>query len=435
MVGVARQAAALSLFLLGSAATWIHGGSESAVLASEAIVVASTGMIVATKRVGLVSLGGATLAISLLAFWLKWILNSRPSSERVMSFDNDGAIAIYAVFLVAFAAMWHLKARREQGHHLHCGGDTGAAQVEHLLPLILGVVGFALVALRSYLASHYRIGVPGETPLVASGSFRIFGLAYYLSTYGPLLVSGVLLLTRRRGGGRFFVGLAVLITYVIVGVELGYRSYGVTAATVVIYCVQAAPGRRIGRNGATASTFLMSVAAALAAVLSVGEALKTRQSSSVNPLQFIGSRVGGLDYLSPVVSTVDHYEPSWSNLNPATWNEFVKVVVYHFPQSVTNGLSATLPGWLYGIDGLLAVATGGLLAGYLAGWVDLRHVNSGNDLASQVAQLGWMLAWMNLLLEGTVLVTVYMAVAFGLTGLCVRMATQSHRSSRIGGLS
>lgn len=403
-------------------------GLVGGLLIAAGICIASTRV----RRFGFFSLGNITCVVTMTAFWLKWALDVKPQQRAGLSlyYDNSLAIYVYGLFFFFWIAAWRggvswsarLSGPRQRRISSHCLPKRSRGRLgSGAAGVVLTSVGLLLMALRSYLSSSFAIGVPGETPHFPGGFGRLFGALYYFSTFGPLMVIAVLLLSSRRNPSRVLAAVAIAAAYASLGISLGYRSYPVYASAVLLWSLWA---RRHGDRRGIAG-LLVLVPIGIGTLYAVASTLKSRASgyaTSGNPLEFLVGRVGGLDYLSPVVSFIDRHGASASFVRPSTWNEFLKVDVYRFPVGVANGLAGTLPGWSFAIGGIVVVGIVAVAAGALAGVADSSGPSGGRGLAGSIMHLGLLLAWTDLLLEGTIVSAFKLVLAFGLVAFLLRSA-------------
>lgn len=396
--------------------------SLAGALAAMTVLLLSAWLLRGTRRVGLLSLGGLVALFSLGAFWAKWLLGTGVSGMRnPPPSDNDAAITLYAVFLAFFCVAWFSagpKRLRPELEILPLRVSRLFSSPASIVFLLLACL--LLLGLRLFLAERYLVGVPGSIPLIHDNGFRIFGALYYLSTYGPLMVAALILLSPSARVLRLSSGLATLIGYALIGAALGYRGYGVSAAVVAMYCInyngdesasKQDRGKRRGR------VFVLAIVVGLVTLFTVGQALDTRPIATTtggpfSSLEFVTNRIGGLDYLSPAVYRVHETGPDWANISPNSWNRYLKVEVYRFPEDMTNGLAGTLVGWLYGIYGAIMVGVGGLIFGLFTGLADRMRTRGSSRISFRVFYLGLLLAWGTLFLEGTPDVSLYMCLSF-----------------------
>jgi hypothetical protein len=434
-----RDLAFLAVALVGTAlSAWRSTKSDADV----ATVVGALGTLYGSlwvlrhaKDKGWTSLAGVTSLISITAFWLKWVVDANPHPVlQPIPYDSQRAISVYGCFILTLALALHLTvhvSRRPPPGQTESTEDGNPRS--SLFAAAMLAVGILALALRFALAQLYGVGVPGITPHFPPGLGSFFGLLYYISVYLPLMCGAALLLvshSRDVRRPRVLFAMLLLLSYAIAGSVLGYRSYGVTAGLTFLFCMSV-NGRPRGDKRAVSSHLVPKVIVLgivlLVALATISSALGTRSSPGDrdqglrSAAEFTSNRVGGLDYLSPVVSRIEATRPSLEHVDPQEWNGFVKVQVYGFPDSATNGLSATLVGWLYAIAGYNAVILGGFLAGLGIGFVDIKRVSrSTPQLVREIVHLGMLLAWLNLLLEGTLLVSVRIGIVFMIVGLLIR---------------
>lgn len=424
-------------FCAGLLPSWLAANDfETAILAFATYVAALTLLVKNPYRASL-TIGSATAGIALAAFWLKWVLRSEPSIVLTrIPFDNDLAMRVSGAFFLAFMTTWSLSIRqsssstkRKNTARVHAGSSN-----KPLLWLPTASVALALMAGRLWIAETYSIGVPGEVPLPTPFPAGTMGALYYLTTYGPLVAATILAIDDRPAV-RFMAAYPILALYASLGTTLGYRSYGVIAAIVAIYALLRSGARAHSGTERTAMRLFAIPAILFGALVATSTALGARQSavsdqaSDGSALSFIVKRIGGLDYLSPVVYRVEDTGSTWSSLDPETWNHFMRVVVYGFPSDAVTGLSSTLPGYLFGGSGYLLVIGGGLLAGYFAGRIDTRFARDDTRNWEVLAHLGFVVAWTSLLLEGTLATSIAIAGSFASLGLVSRFFESGGRAT------
>jgi hypothetical protein len=354
---------------------------------------------------GWFSIAGVTAAMSLAAFWLKWLVDSQPHAQlHVLPFDNNLAIRAYGIFVLAFAVGWRFAVRGVTADR-EATNTTFDHRITSRTAVVALAVGLLLVATRLLLANHFMIGVPGVSP-TSSGPLRpLLSMGYYLSVAGPLAIAS-LLATYGPRRFRWFPALSLLLAFTVVGASLGYRSYAVLAFITVTFSIASA--RHVGeiRTKLRAGQILLLLVAAAGAALGLNLALTTRSGTQAGApegiLSFLSERVGGLDYLSPVVPAIDRSGSHLAFLDPSAWDAFMRVNVYGFPSSAVTGVSATLPGLLYGVLAAWGLLIGGLVFGLLGGWLDKSCLRlRGRGPIGGVLTLGVILSWSNLLGEGT----------------------------------
>lgn len=404
------------------------------------VLVASYLVAIRVRLFGWFSVGGVTVVLSILAFWLKWLLDSEPRAQlRVLAYDNNDAIRAYAIFLLVFALAWRIATRSTR--ELERSDATRTTREQQ--PMTLGIAtviflsGLALVGVRLFLANVFQIGLPGVAPSNAGGLRLLLSLLYYLSIAGPLASAG-LLAVYGPPRVRWVPAVVVLMAFAAAGAYLGYRSYAMLAFITVAFAVTTT---RSPRSDPIASrvgkTVVLGISLA-AAIVALNIALANRAERSgtgrhEGTAAFLSERVGGLDYLSPVVTAINRTGPSLEFLNPAAWDVFMRVSVYGFPSGAITGVSATLPGLLYGIQGIWGLLLGGWALGLLAGWLDrtcLKMRRQGP--VGVVVTLGALLFWTNLLGEGTLRAAILQGVGFLLLAapLILRSTSASYSPTR-----
>jgi hypothetical protein len=415
----------VALLLGVGATTWRARTEDSSLVTWAAAVVTllvSGGLIGAAARRGwLMSIATVTGALFFLAFWLKWVLADPPLVYlHPVRYDADGAIRVTAVFATCFALSWWGWTELPWQRLLR-GGERGASKLatrpgprEVWLVFSAGMV---LLVTRVVLAKVWDVGVPGKVPKTIPIPLLLAGI-YYLSTYAPLILSFYVL--RARQVRLRTCGVALLVGYAGVGVVLGVRSYAVSAALVLFYYY--ASHRHEHGQRAVARRLVMPAVIVVAAVFSLWLTLQFRSNGASGHgvdavVGFVSNRIGGLNFLSPVLPVVQDTGTTLSRLSESNWDSFLLVDVYGYPPDSVNGVAGTLLGLAYASAGSVGVVLAALVTGTLAGSAD-RLLRSRAPLAA-MCHLGAVLAWLNLLLEGTVkpaviMLTVFIATAFTL---------------------
>lgn len=389
-----------------------------------ATTVALTANTLAFSRPGIrgLSIGKLTAALALTAFWAKWMLDVRPPRvTSVIPHDNDLAIQVFAVFAFAFTIAWITNTRMRKRN----GSAKPPSSSEEVVrgpnaPLIL-LLGSLTLFIRIWIAEAYSIGVPGRMPTETPFPAETVGILYYLSTYGPVAAGAVLVLDRRNKA-TVWMGYVLLIAYAIAGANLGSRSYGVIAAVVITYSVVLPDKSKRRADFRLGSRVLRLMGAAAIVLITVKMALQERNTvtSSGSAAEFILRRVGGLEYLSPVVANLSISGSSWSHLSPDRWNQFLRVDVYGYPSDAITGVSGTLPGYLFGVAGMASLFVGGLLVGSAAGLTDRLLARRNSQYYTLMLHLGLAIAWSNLLLEGTIFTSLAIALAFAALSIAAK---------------
>lgn len=406
-----------------SATTWrvVVSGSSPATWAAGVVVFLSalSLLVVGLRRGWVMSLATVTGAVLLLAFWLKWVVAEPPLVYRhPVPYDSDGALRVSGVFAACFALTWWAISaspwgrwvRRTAGERASDDSAPGPREVWGVF-----AVGLVLLVVRVVLAEVWDVGVPGEVPKTIPIPLLLSGL-YYLSTYAPLILAFYALhgaSIRLRS-----TGAALLLGYAAVGVVVGERSYAISAALVVLY-FYARKEVKPGEQRSLVRRLVVPGAIVLAAALSLWVTLLFRStgSSGSGPhavVTFVSDRIGGLNFLSPVLPVVQQTGPTLARLSGSNWDAFLLVNVYGFAPDAVNGVSGTLLGLAYASAGYVGIVVAALLTGTLTAGAD-RLLRSPTPTAA-MWHLGALLAWLNLLLEGTVKPAVIMLVVYLATG-------------------
>jgi hypothetical protein len=386
--------------------------SSSWAAATAAAAVAVSGVAVAALAVRLrsLSLGLITALALLLAFWAKWVFGSEPLTYfQPVPHDNDAAIEVTAAFAVPFAFAWLAGRRliRQRGRSALTSELPGRTT-----PWILLALGCALVALRVVAAKVWTIGVPGQIP----AGLDIPGLKsiiFHAGVYGPLICATLILVASRSMTSRALGG-ALLVVYAAAGAALGSRGAVTTVALVAAFVILRQPPLATRRNRLLTLALWCGAALALTAAIAISLTMRSAGSDSSSlrgALTFISERVGGLDYLSVAVSGVDRLGTSWSYLDSTQWSSFLTYEVYGYPPEAVTGAASTLPGLAYGIAGWGTVLVAGLIFGVLCAVADVRLTDDRRTPAV-VLSLGLVIAWSNLLLEGTLQAATLIALFF-----------------------
>ena len=398
---------------------WWTSASWPGAIGATVTAAACVWLLHASLRLRALTLGAFTAVIVLAGFWAKWVAGSEPLKIYFIEvlFDNDLAIMVTGAFSLAFALGWvitHQVALRRS--RALTSVDAPPASVSWMPPLwLLVVVGLALCALRITVAELWAVGVPGENP----DGLEVPGLKtviYYSCTYGPLACASLILLSRGSVPLlRWSSAGLVLLAYVTAGGYVGSRGATINAALVLLFVALAGPRTQALRLNSKQILAWVAATGAGVASLTLALALRPVGSSSSGPLgifSFLEDRIGGLDFLSVAVSGVDRYGSSLGYLDTTSWVEFLTFTVYAYPPEAITGVASTLLGTAFGVGGWLAVALVGIVAGLLIGVADVKYARSA-DPAATTWYLGLLLAWVNLLLEGTLYPTLLIILSFG----------------------
>ncbi len=411
------------LVVLGVAATtWRAVADSSSVLtwsAGVVVLVTAIALVAASLHRGWVmSLATVTGAVFLLAFWLKWVLADPPLVylHRV-PYDSDGALEVSAVFVACFAVTWWVLTSSPWALSLRAvpgGRDEVAAPGAHRLWAVFAV-GIALLVVRVVIAEVWDVGVPGKVPETLPVPLMLSAL-YYLSTYAPLIMAYYLLSAGR--GRPHLSGVALLVGYAGVGAVIGERSYAISAAIVILYFyvrsdLTAHGSRSVVRRLVAPALIIGTAAVALWITLQFRS--NGSSGSGLDALvSFVSDRVGGLNFLSPVLPVVHHTGTDLARLSDPTWNSYLLVDVYGYRPGTVNGVAGTLLGLAYACAGYLGVMLVAILTGAASGAADrLLRVDTAR---TAMWHLGGLLAWLNLLLEGTMKPASIMLVVYLATG-------------------
>lgn len=394
-----------------SGSTWLAAAAAAAVAVSGVWLVASA----LTQRT--LTLGIVTALSLLLAFWAKWMAGSEPLTYFMpVPHDNDGAIQVTAAFAVPFTLTW-LAGRRVA--RIRVPNDTAPRPPRRAVTWFLLALGCVLIAVRVVAARVWTIGVPGQVPT----GLDIPGLKsiiYHAGAYGPLACAALILVAGRSMTHRVLGG-ALLAGYAATGAALGSRGAIITVAIVAMFVLLRQP--REGERRSHLRRFVLWSIAGAAVTAAMAISLMTRSvgsdsSSLLGTLIFVSERVGGLDFLSVAVAGVDRLGTSWTFLDSTTWISFLTYDVYGYPPEAVTGAASTLPGLAYGVAAWASVVAAGLIFGLLTGIADGRWADDGRAPAV-VLSLGLVIAWPNLLLEGTFLAAALIALFF--TGISVAL--------------
>jgi hypothetical protein len=433
------------LLVLGVVATtWRavdHGSSLLTWAAGVVVLLSALGLVVTSLQRGwVVSVAAVTGAVFLLAFWLKWVLADPPLVYlHPVPYDSDAALQVAAVFAACFAVAWWaltsspwaLSAVPPDARDAEDARDPGARRV-----WVVFVLGLVLLVVRVVIAEVWEVGVPGKVPETIAIPLLLSGL-YYLSTYAPLIMAYYLL--RAEGPRLRVTGYLLLLGYAAVGAVIGERSYAISAAIVLLYFYVrndlAAHGTRSVLRRLVAPVLIV-VGAAVALWVTLQFRDNGSSGSGVDALvTFVSDRVGGLNFLSPVIPVVDHTGTDVARLNDATFNSYLLVDVYGYKPDTVNGVAGTLVGLAYAVAGYLGVVLAALLTGAVSGAAD-RLLRFGSVRMS-MWHLGALLAWLGLLLEGTVkpasillVVSLVTGCVLGLPGRQGDARTAPHQEGR-----
>ena len=417
---------------------WWSDASWPGAVGAAGTAAACVWLLLETLRLRAVTLGAFTAVVLLAAFWAKWMAASEPLKIYFIEvpFDNDLAIQVTGTLAVGLALGWvgvqRLSLRRERTRVRTDVTDRHAPW--HPPPALLVITALALCALKVAVADVYSVGVPGETPRGLDVP-ALKTVIYYSSTYGPLACASLLALSRRsqpwlRWGA---VGL-VLLGYVAAGGYVGSRAATVNAALVLGFVALAGPRSGGARFSLRHALGWLAVAAAIIVSLTLTLIRRPIGSSSAGPLGLLGfleDRIGGLDFLSVAAAGVDQHGWSLAYVHTTAWVEFLTFQVYEYPEGSITGVAASLPGTAFGIGGWVAVVLVALACGGLVAIADAKYARI-LEPAATTWYLGLLLAWGNLLLEGTLYPTLLIILSFGSVYVLLLLVGRwlGHRSRR-----
>lgn len=343
-----------------------------------------------------ISAGVVTSALFLIAFFFKYVFGGTVVDYGELGpsyYSPHHAMRIASVFVLMYCVVLVKPIRVE---------ESASEPVTRLRfsASTVAVLAFVTIAARLFIARRYSIGVPGKAPQAIPG----VGVLYYLTTYVPPIAAVCLFIGSRASTSvRRILVPAILVTYALVGALIGYRSYALAGVVLLATVSTGGPPRRI-RISRAAAVLIVVVGFV---VLGVSAGLGTRSSgqsagtSGVSSTAgFLSGRIGGLDYLSPVVGQVEVEGVDPSRLRPAVWEKFLLTNVYRLPYRARTGFAGTAPGWLYAGGGIYLVATGALVAGCFTRSADRLHARTC-DHRGRAIHAALALAWVNFFLEGT----------------------------------
>ena len=424
--------------LVGSSMTrpWWSTASWPSAVGAAVTGAACLWLLLASLRFRAVTLGAFTAVILVTAFWAKWVTASEPLKVYFIEvpFDNDLAIQVTATFAVTITLGWvSTQHFAQRGSRKREQAGVMRGHVPWLPPAtLLAVTALALSAVKVVVADRYSVGVPGQTPRGLDFP-AVKTVIFYSSTYGPLACASLLMLYRGlRPWVRWGAVALVLLAYVAAGGYVGMRAATVNAALVLGFVTLAGGRSGKARFDLRIALGWLAVAAAVIASLTLTIMRRPAGSSSTGPLgilRFLEDRIGGLDFLSVAAAGVDQHGTSFAYVDTAKWVEFLTFSVYEYPEGTVTGVAATLPGTAFGIGGWAAVALVGLFSGALLGIADATYARTA-DPAATTWYLGLLLAWVNLLLEGTLFATLLITLSFGSVYVLQLFIGRWHHGSR-----
>lgn len=348
-------------------------------------------------------LGPATCTIGLSAFYVKWVIAVRIEDEWLAgSPDPDSAVLIFTLFAVTFSLAYALGRSPILSRPIPRCVSSAPAHLALLIPLIA-----LLLYLRVYLANNFGVGVPGQVPRPLPVP-RLGGALYYTSLSVPLIAACYWLTRSRASKSATTMAIVTLGSYSLVGASLGYRSYAVNAVAVAIYAgwYRRCVAERRSLRRVRVSTLVVALAGLMAVLATVSLASgershdPTETSGLAGSIDFLTSRVGGVEYLAPVVGQIDRTGgPRPGLASPVAWDNYLRSEVYTFDRNAVHSLAGTGVGWLYAFAGPSGVVVFAFLAGRAFQRVDASWLAAARTLPG----LALLLAWLNLFLEGTLL--------------------------------
>lgn len=398
---------------------WWSDASWGGAFGAAVTIGAGVWLLLANLRFRAVTLGSFTAIVVLTAFWAKWMAASEPLKDYFIEvpYDNDLAVQVTGIFTLAFTLGWlavqHLALRASWTRRRTEVTPHHAPWVPPVALLVL--TALTLCALKVAMAHIYSVGVPGETPQGLDVP-ALKTVIYYSSTYGPLACASLIVFSRPlKPWVRWGAAGVVLVAYAASGTYVGSRGATIGAAFVPIFAAVAAP-RPLGARHPL-RTALAWGAGAVVAAASLSLALALRPAGSTSSgfggiLGFLEDRVGGLDFLSVAAAGVDQHGTSLSYIDTAAWIEFLTYTVYEYPPTIVTGVASTLPGFAFGVGGWAAACLLGGGTGILLGMADFKYARA-TEPAAATWYLGLLIAWGNLLLEGTFYPSMLIVVSFG----------------------
>ena len=388
------------LFALGS----LRASTLEAGIAFIVGVLACVALYVGIRPFGFASIGGVTLVAVAGLFLMKWLVFGgvgAPPTALVVS--PEPALRVVAVGAAAFAAGYLLALRRGLSGIQLPPRESEPVATGPWAPFF--VLALVLTAGRLYVARRWNIGVPNRAP----SAVPLLGVVHYVTSFGPLVcAAGLWLLGQRRDDPARKAAAVAFLIHTAVGVSIGWR--GDVARTALAWAVAHRLGAddRIRRH--PLRTTLVLVAAATLCLGALSLAMSSRRGTAATPgdlggaVEFLVQRLGGIDFLSPIVAHVNQYGSSAGYLAGPEWDHFLKVDVYGLPPSAQTGFAGTAFGWWYGVGGLAATAAAGFAfggAGAIADKYSARKRAQGANLSVRLATVVVILIWANFLLEGT----------------------------------
>lgn len=367
------------------------------------------------RRVGSMSVGGIALLLTGGLFAGKWLVSgitpAVTASGEALS-PNPKALLVTALallgFTLAYASGVRLLPERPR--------PRPVAPFQRREWILLFGIAVLATAGRLWVARSFNIGVPSVRP----HPVPFAGILYYTFTVGPLVGAAAMVVSN---GGRKAPqrgALIVLSLWTSVGVFIGWRGDPIKAALVLLAArAVARPATRVSRlnvparavRGAITVTFL---------ILAITLAINFRAGSGVADLSpsrsftFLAQRAGGIDFLSPVITSVDRHGRSAEFLDSARWDHFLKTRVYRLPAKAQSAFASTAFGWWYALGGLRTTVILGAVFGFLAalydGMFNPRRLTDQSFL-SKLVFVAVLFSWANFLLEGAPATSLKTAIA------------------------
>jgi hypothetical protein len=396
-------------------------GSTRVIVALIVAFVALAFLRIATRTSGVFSLGGATLVMVGALFILRWYFP--PVAANLITplaaqyYDRDGALVASAVMICVFAPFYSL------GRFLPLFGRRHAApgpwnSVSGSFGDLIAA-GIVLILIRLVTGLAFHVGVPGQH----AAAIPFIGVVYYVSTYGPLAAAALILWLGRDQQSSLFVAGSLLLCDIAVESLLG--SHGTPFLALLVFgASRAGAARPIRLTIGKALPLAALVSAVLVSALLVSFVARrtlnggSRQSIADVPV-FIFNRLGGLEYVAPVIGAVNETGPDLHRLRSSTWNNYLTVDVYGLPAGTQTGFAATAVGWWYGLRRLEGVAIGAGFFALIAGLFDQFTYSrrARRSLTAFVLSIAVLLGWATFLLGGTIGSLGGISIGFTVTAL------------------
>jgi hypothetical protein len=412
--------------LLAVGAHRAHGSVP--ILASLLMALAGLALLGLTvRRFGVFSVGGITWIMVATLFIGRWFFEPVTGSILLTPlasayYDRDGALIASAVMIMSFALAYVVSSRSLLSRQYE--RRPAAPRVNSTSVTDLMLIGCLFAAARLLTGMLFSIGIPGKVP----DAVPFVGIVYYLSSYGPLVAASLILWYGRGDRRSTAYACGLLLGWALIEGTLG--THGSTFQALLIFGGTKAMMEglvRVKSVPAVASAVLVCVVvtASLLLAFDARAPLTGGVRRDIRDVPgFVFNRLGGLEYIAPVIGAVDRTGPSMSRLRTSTWDHFMKVEVYGLPSGAVTAFASTAVGWWYGLGGMQGVIVGSLLSGLLAGQFDqwCRRRRAGTSAPAFV--LGILLGWATLLLGGTI--GSLGGIAIGFCGIAVVM-DRAHR--------